>query len=170
MGLYTLIRATPSLDREVSRKNYIYTSCLPGLSIIQGTKFAPAPNDATINTPGAVHIFDVQALGNMTAELDDVFCIPMDHGFNPWRKARPRAHPDRFYWRLHMKPSVILAQILPMTMTSMHKDIRIAVQLRCPLFIRHIHTVRGDSKGEYDNGGGKTLATRQVPRGNTNWL
>lgn len=43
-----------------------------------------ALNDTTINICGAVHIFGAQALCDTTAEINNIFCILMDHRFNPW--------------------------------------------------------------------------------------
>lgn len=150
MGLYTLIRAGPPRGDEQPRKDHIHVPRVPGLAhTIQGAKFAPAPADAT---RGAARILDARALADTAPDPGGFSRVPMDRGLVLDRTARTTR--DKIYWRLRTKPSVVLAQVLPAALHSIHHDAGVARQCMRALQLRYGRAARGECDGGDGSGAG----------------
>jgi hypothetical protein len=96
IGLYTLVPLEPKKFYGLQR----LTPLLPGLSIISGHQFVPAPPETQASGPNVARIFDAMSL--TTSET--LSRIP----FSPLHLELE----EQYYWRLPVKPEVVFLRLM----------------------------------------------------------
>jgi hypothetical protein len=105
IGLYTVVPLRPKELYGLQR----LTPLLPGLSIVSGRRFVPAPPGTQPNAPNVARIFDIMSLNTTsTWSPDTLGRIP----FSPFHGE----FEEQYYWRLPMKPGVVLSDLMASVM------------------------------------------------------
>ena len=105
IGLYTVVPLNPKELYGFER----LTPLLPGLFIVVGRHFVPAPPGTPPNAPNVVRIFDIMSFtATSTWPSETLGRIPFSPGHLEFEQ--------QYYWRLPMKPGVVLSGLMASVM------------------------------------------------------
>jgi hypothetical protein len=101
IGLYTVVPLNPKVLYGFER----FTPHLPGLSVVFGRHFVPAPPGTQPNAPDVARIFDIMSFTATSTWPSKTFGrIP----FSPFHLE----FEEQYYWRLPMKSEVVLSGLM----------------------------------------------------------